>query len=358
MLKNKFNRVQVLFNDKHPPYLYGLIYIVDGDIKNQWSENPFVISKKRADGEETVFGTVAQTMEKIWSQLERLKAFQADVTGRLKAAGIEPVAGTKSQLPPSLVTDKILDEQDDIIEEALVIISVNVRVLAEIFPSKMKRAKTKVYDYKGNCVSNIELSRIADLLLHNRYILVRNEYVVDLISDEKFLSDKPQLGLQINFLEYLGEVEGALNGLTVSDLIGRLFGLTKQISSRSSIKDIVFLTQNLYTLGGLAMTAVPSVEGPLKSILDKVVAQILDAGPKPALGETREIAILFTTPRFTLEPDLDNKQIQVSLQVNGKPEKLVMGYEEFFREVGRAHGNGKLRSSFRHVHRSSVVGRQ
>lgn len=342
----------MLFNDKHPPYLYGAVHIVDGDIKNQWSENPFVISKRRADGGETVFGTISQTMEKIWSQLERLKAFQADAVRRLQTAGIEPVAGTESQLPASPVADQILDEQEDLIEDVLVSISVNVRVLAEIFPDKMKRAETKVYDYEGDCVSNIELSRIANLLLHNRYILIRDEYVVDLISDEQFLSDKPQLGLKINFLEYLGAVERALDALTVSDLIGRLYSLTTRVSSKSSIKDIVFLTQNLYTLGGLAMTAnVPSLEGPLKSIFDRVATQILEAGPKPFPGEKRLLSIVFSTPRFTLEPDLNNKQIRVRVEVNGKPEELVMGYREFFREVGKTHGNGKLRLSFRHKSR-------
>ena len=350
MSKDKFNRVQVLFNREHPPYLYGALHIVDGDIDNQRLEKPFVISKRRADGGETVFGTVARTMQKIWSQLEKLQAFRSDAERRLEVAGVKPIAGTDgSELPLSPIGDKIIDEQEDLIEDVLVSVSVNVRVLADIFPRKMKRAKANVYDYDGKRVGNIELNRIANLLLHNRYILIRYDHVVDLFSDEKFLSAKPQLGLKVNFLEYLDEVQRALDALTVKDLTGKLFGATTQISSKSNIKDIVFLTQNLYTLGGLAMTAnVPGVEGPLKSILDKVAAQILEAGPKPAPGEVRRISVVFTTPRFTLEPDLNNKQIRVHVEANGQQQSLVMGYREFFKDLGTVHGNGKLYSNFQH----------
>ena len=347
MSEEKFNRVQVMFNAEHKPYLYGAIHIVDGDLANQWWEKPFVISKTSADGAETVFGTVARTMEKIWSQLERLEAFLSEAEARLLAAGIRPIEGTASQLLPSEVTDRILDEQEALAEDVLVSISVNVRLLSEIFPARMKAAKARVYDYDGNCVGNIELSRIAELLLHNRYILIRNDYIVDLISDRKFLSDKPQMGLQVSFPEYVGEVKRALDELTVNDLLGMLRGATKRLSSSSNIKDIVFLTQNLYTLGGLVMTDGASIEdGPIKSILDRVASRVLKRTTKPGPGAVARVTLMFGTPRFALEPDLDDKQIRVRVQVNGKPEELVMGYEAFFSEVSMAHGDQTLRSSF------------
>ena len=93
MSKGKFNRIQVMFNAEHQPYMYGAIHIVDGDIDNQWWERPFVISKRRAGGSETVFGTVARTMEKVWSQLERLEAFRSETERRLRVAGIKPIDG-------------------------------------------------------------------------------------------------------------------------------------------------------------------------------------------------------------------------------------------------------------------------
>ena len=97
------------------------------------------------------------------------------------------------------------------------------------------------------------------------------------------------------------------------------------------------------------MTDVTRVEGwPFKSILDKVAAHILDAGQRPVPGETRQLALVAGAPRFFLEPELNDKQIRVRVQVNGKPEELMMGYEDFLSELSRAHGDAKLLSSFRH----------
>lgn len=347
MSKAKFNRVQVLFNYEHKPYVYGGIHIVDGDIENQWCEKPFVISKMRPDGTEVVFGTVARTMEKIWSQLERLEAFRFEAEKRLAAAGVER-HGSPTQLPRSPIADQVIDEQEALLEDVLVALSVHIRVLTEVFPKKLNRAKATVYDQDGESVGRIALSRIADLLLHNRYILIKDLHVVDLISDRSFMLEKPQLGLNINLIEYLGEVERALDDLAVSDLIGKLWGATKRLSSSSNVKDIVFLTQNLYTLGGLVLTDETQIEGgPLKSILDTVAFRVLDRPGMPRCGEVVQIPLVFGAPRFTLDPDLDNKQIRVSLVVNGKPEELVLGFEGFFAEVSKAHGHAKLRSSLR-----------
>ena len=340
------NRVQVLFNDRHKPYLYGAIHIVDGNIDNQWWEKPFVISKRRADGE-TFYGTVARTLTKLRSQLARLVRFRIESEQRLSSAGISPVGDAGSELPDSPLTDQILAEQEDLIEEVLLSISVPVRVLSEIFRSKMKKAKVNVYDYDGNRVCNIELSKIADLLLHQRYLVVRDEYVVDLISDARFMADTPQMGLKISFPEYTEAVQRALDGLTVNDLVGALRSATRRLSSSSSIKDIVFLTQNLYTLGGfLVEEGSPIASGPLKVILDRVATQVAKKRqPHPRPGSVQHFRLMFRAPRLQLEPDLNDKQIRVTVEVNGTTEKLSLGYEDFFSEVSTAHGNTSLMAS-------------
>lgn len=346
MPQRPVNRLQLVFNAEHKPYLYGAIHIVDGDFSNQWWEKPFVMSKRRADGE-TFFGTIARTLTKIKAQLERLELFRAETERRLAAAGIKPVDQAASQLPDSVLTEQILDEQDELIEDVLLSVSVYVRVLSEIFPSKMKKAKANVYDYDDKPVDMIELSDIANLLLHQRYIVIRDEYIVDLISDDQFMSDQAQLGLKISFPEYVAEVERAVNGLTVKDLIGKLWGETKRLSTSSSVKDIVFLTQNLYTLGGFVVDeGSPIKGGPLKPILDRVANQFLQGlNPQPPSGKTVQFQIAFRTPRFQLEPDLSEKRVRVMVEVNGKQEQLVLGYEDFFSSVANAHGNMKLNSS-------------
>ena len=346
MLQGPVNRLELVFNADHQPYVYGAIRIVDGDVANQRWENPFVMSKRRADGE-TFYGTIDRTLTRIKTQLTRLEQFQAETERRLSVAGIKPVDQAASQLPDSALTDQILDEQDELIEDVLLSVSVYVRVLSEIFPSKMKRAKANVYDYGDKCVGTIELHDIANLLLHQRYIVIRNEYVVDLISDDQFMSNEAQFGLKISFPEYVAEVERALNGLTVKDLIGKLWGETKRLSTSSSVKDMVFLTQNLFTLGGFVVhEGSPITGGPLKPIFDRVANQFLQSlTPKPVPGKEVQVQLVFRTPRFQLEPDLNDKRIRVTVEVNGKQEQLVLGYEKFFSSVANAHGNIKLCSS-------------
>ena len=152
------------------------------------------------------------------------------------------------------------------------------------------------------------------------------------------------MGLKINFLEYISEVEKVVSSITVKDLIAKLWRSTKTLSASSNIKDIIFLTQNLYTLGGSVVGSDSPIDaGPLKTILDRVAKDYLERTYPNQTGPiTVSVSLGFSMPRFYLEPDLDQKQIRVEMQVNGSSETLVMGYEEFFREVLGASGNRKL----------------
>ena len=343
-MTTKAHRIHVFFNANHMPYMYGAVHIVDGGEDNQWWESPFVVSKKRSDGREVVYGTVSRTLQKISLQLDRLKDFRVETQAKLAAVGI--TLQGNSTLPKSELEDRILDEQDDLIEDVLVALSVNIRILAELFPSKLNKRQVNVYDYNDACVDVIELREIADLLLHGRYIVIRNDFVENLISDKKFMSNKPQMGLKMNFGEYISEVAKSVDDLTVKDLITKLWGTMAALSTSSNIRDIMFLTQNLYTLGDPLVGVGSKIEsGPLNTILNKIAIQHIDTlFPKdPALGDVQvDVNFVFNTPRFYLEPNLDRKQIRMSVQVNGNLQNLVMDYENFFREVLEASGDRKL----------------
>ena len=343
------NRIHVFYNAAHPPYVYGAVQIIDGDVKNLRRERPFVMSKRRSNGQEVVYGTVSRILEKISSQVRRLDDFRSKTRRELSRAGITPSDPEASMLPESAISDRILDEQDDLIEEVLQSVSVHLRILSEVLPSNFEKRKVTVYDYDDRAVDKIRLDRVSDLLLHNRYILVRSPYVVDLISDKQFMSSKPQMGLKIDFTEYIVEAGRLVDGITVKDLVGKLWGMTKALSASSSIRDIVFLLQNLYTLGGSVLgTDAPVDAGPLKTILDRAATEHIHSRRQRSTGHGRtkvRVQLTFTTPRFYLQPDLDNKQIRVATKINGRPETLVMGYEEFFSEVVGASGNRKLHTA-------------
>lgn len=157
---------------------------------------------------------------------------------------------------------------------------------------------------------------------------------------------EPQTGLKINTLEYFSEVENVVDNITVKDLVTKLWRMTKTLSASSNIRDVIFLTQNLYTLGGLTVGSVNTIEaGPLKTLFDRVALKhFREMYPQNLAPKDTPIpiSIVFSTPRFYLEPELDQKQIRIGTQVNGKSETLVMGYKEFFREMARVYRNRKL----------------
>lgn len=346
MTNQSHNRVQVVYNAEHKPYLYGAVHRVHEDLNNQWWEKPFVVSKTRRDGEEVVYGTIRRLLEKIAFQIDKLKPFQLEAQAKLDSAGIAPIGRENPKLPESEVSDRILDDQEALIEDVLVTTSVDIRILSEIFPQRLKKAMVTVYDYDAQNIGQIELAKITDLLVHNRYICIRDEFVVDLFSDKNFMDINPQMGLKISFLEFIAEVEKVVYGLTVKDLVSKLWGMTKNLSASSNIRDIIYLHQNLYTLGGLVVeNGEPISTGPLKTVLDKVaIRQLEEKYPKSSTpsGFQVPISVSLSTPRFRWVPDLDQKQICINVQVNGAPEELVMGYEEFFSELLQSYENTKL----------------
>ena len=132
MPSKKRNRVKLFVNLDHALYIYGAIGVVGGGGKTRPSGAPFVISKVRLDRCHVFYGSVARNVTKVWSQRHRLLEFRKSAEPRLAAAGIQRVPGTGSQLPESELSDEILEEQEEFIEEILLSLSLEVRLLSEI----------------------------------------------------------------------------------------------------------------------------------------------------------------------------------------------------------------------------------
>ena len=340
------NRLLVLYTDKYPPYVYAAVQMVDGNVDNLRKERPFVLCKNTPGKEPVIYGTVNRTIQKIVDQIDRLQHFANDTATELASAGITPAGEEAAILPQSDISMRIMDEQEELIEDILLAISVHIRVLSEIFPQQLRCYTVKVLDYDTEYVGEIELKEIANLLVHQRYLLVKTPHVIDLISDRRFMSDQPQMGLKVDIYEYLENVQRVIDELTISNLIEKLLQMTSELSPSTNIKDIVFLIQNLYALGDSFMgEGGTSVDGPLKPILNRVANAIFEKmypGDSLPRNVTIPTHLTFTTPRFLLEPDLDNKQIRTTTYVNGTPEALTLDYEEFFAEVLKAAGSQPL----------------
>ena len=333
-----YDHVSIFYNDQHEPYLYGVIQVVDGELSSRRFDSPFIISKRREGKPEVVYGTVTQLFEKVMKSFMRLTRFRDQTQAQLQAEGIAPLDG--NLLDDSRLSADIIDRQDDLIEEIFVSTCVHVRILAEIFPNRLNQYKIPVYNYEGDHEADITLKSLSNMLQHHRYFVVREQYIIDLVSANEYLiEDRPQMGLKIDFAEYMAKVNEMVHGITVKDLIGVLRGHTKRVSAASSPKDIVFLTQNLYTLGGVV---VRNISGPLETVLNNVINKTLNRAQRRA--RSMSVRVEFTTPRFYLEPDLTDKKIRTEVDVNGIRRQYVLDYKEFFAQIVKGYGNQTLYS--------------
>ncbi len=336
------NRVEVIYR-REGRYLYGAINKMGCDPQYLEWQAPFLISKAKSTGEEEVYGTVVGAVERIADQFAKMDAFFDRSGQRLREAGHD--VGPDLLLPESGLSDAIADEQDRLIEEVLLATSMHVRRLFELFPEKREEFQVAVYDYEGQPVSRLPLRDIGNLMAHNRYIAIRDSRVVDLMSDQRSLVDGFRTGLQFDFIEYLRGVSDFVASITVEDLAAVLLERIGELSPSSDIGDIVFLLQNLYTLGGFVVDTRSPLSGPVKAILDRMVPDLYEQ-QRQAMGLPAGSAVImqaaFTTPRFEFEGSLEDKKIRTSVTVNGQTETLDTGYEQFFRDVVAAAGTTKL----------------
>jgi len=329
------------------PYVYGTFLIVQGDLENQWSSQPFIVSGRDADGKEIVYGSVPRAQDMILWKLRSLTEFAERSQHMLHEAGITvPRDGFLGDID-SPVAKRVLDDQERLFEDVLLSTGLRVRTLSEMLPKAFSEAKVPVYDYEGVRRDSIALPEIGNLLAHNRYVCIQDEYITNLFSDRKTLVKNADLprewvgwdrgGWKVSFREYIDEVGRVVRGLTVRDLLAYLREGLDELSAYSDVNKMVTLHQNLHTFGRVITTPLVAVEnGPVKAILDRFVSE-LAAEMYPSGPPEPETALTFNVvhgnPTFRWVGELDERQIEVAITVNGAQQTLRIGINEFIEYV-------------------------
>ena len=334
-----------------PPFVYGSISymksdeVIDGVVTPRWS-TPFLLSRA-IDGEERVYGAVTLLLRSIVREMQRIKGFQDKTRAKLdKSRTPRTVTGSIITVNDSTVSQKIVEEQDQVYEETLNAVAPYFRRLAELFRSRAEKQQITIFDYDGKPTPRkISLVEVNNRLLHARYFAIRDAELYDLFTDKKGYFTRSDIGYKIKLAEYFTEVMDFVCSFSVRDLVVKLRGVMKSLSISSDIADVIFLYQNLYRLGD-------SIFSPTVSINESFIATILNSVansevkkkwrngvPPEGILQT----VKFTSPKFHPRiHNLNEKAVRVTMIVNGKDEEYILNYQDFFEQLTSRFGNNRL----------------
>ncbi len=329
---------------------------------------PFVISQSIGPKETIVYGSVDELIREIRRLLNDVSKCNEKFKSTLRLGGVNTDETHYSSerrvvtIPEGEKGDKLFYEYVREVTNILLLLSTQTRNLFQLYPRFNNRCISR-FDYGGNKVDNIPLKELFDYFVHNRYLFVDGEHVVDLFSDKfspKSSISQTFMGYKIRWREYLDAIRSVTDDVKMKDLIGLLRGRLKKLSSGSSHKDIVFLVQNLESFSNLLATKIPDnrYTSMLSLMFDERANQDLpDIGEK---NESVEQFVTFTAPHINIHEKLSEKKFEIrvrckfTLRDNQKhPVKaedlddhsIDVGYEKFFDLVNSIFGDDPLVSS-------------
>lgn len=348
---NKHQRLSVLYQQSGP-FLYGYIHVVRGSIDNRESSYPFIVSKHIQD-KEIVYGSMIALMNKIASLKfrfdERQRAIGQSLPEDVKSS-VRTVAKNNKivhELPDSEQLNWVLQEQEELLEETISLMLLNLRILLDILSGKGDR-KISVYDYEDKLTGKTSLREIANLLIHSRYFVIRDEYIHDLFSDNTQLASQQRFGAKIKIAELFEEMLNCLTGIRVRDFVGVLRTQLKHLTTDSEMREIVSLIQNIHSLWFVLQERF--TDNRISEVMDLLFREIqsrhIESIEKRSGNRAGVYSYQFTytTPHFKIDEDLSAKRIVMQLKISGQREEFKFGYEEFFDVLTKVFGNDSLLS--------------
>ena len=340
-----------------------------GQYRSHRQSAPFVISQSIGEQEELVYGSVLELMREIRRLMVDLSNCQDRLQAELRRNGVEmnetqdssgqrvlvPLAGGKE-------VDRIFFAYTREITNILLLLSCQTRNLYEIFP-RLNNHTVPLLDYERRKVGEIKVKELFDQFVHNRYLFVDGEHVADLFAAKfakKSHISNMFMGYKIRWRDFVVAIEHSINDVKVRDLTGLLKGRLKELSSRSSHKDIVFLIQNLESLSGVLRTRIPTEK--YTPMLNLLFDEAMNEKLAKLNGVTEYVigAVRFASPHVKIHEDLSGKKFKISVRCKlsvGEEEGHVVrsedleefgrdvGYEEFFYCVNDAFGGDALASA-------------
>ena len=336
---------------KVEPYLYGAISVVGteavaqgGTIPLEWSY-PYVVSKQLND-REIVYGSIlhliGEAAKPIFRMNHRVRALAdslpEEIQSSIRVSRTDNALiheSTSSEFP-----DWFLHRQEELMKEGLLLSGLHLRTLLETLSGR-RNISVPLYDYDGDSNGTVTLNELLHILMHHRYCVISGEYVHDIFSDRSQLESPRLFGSKVKSAELFNGMLSYISGITINDFVGVLRGRLASLTIDSEPRDIMFAVQNVHSLAeiiGDRMT-----DGRFQE-MQRLLFRELTAEEERKVGEaskqskTITLVRCFGKPAFKIDADLDQKRIEMSININGKSENFNFDHEQFFGVLTDVYG--------------------
>ena len=337
------------------PYLYGAISVVDpeevakgGTIPLEWSY-PYVVSKHFED-REIVYGSILHLISEAAKPIFRMncrvrelaESLPQDIQSSMRVRRTANAIIHES--PSSGLPDWFLHRQEDLTKEGLLLSGMHLRTLMEILSGR-RNVRLPLYDYEGNSNGLVTLNELFHMLMHHRYCVISGEYVHDIFSDRAQLESPRLFGSKVKSAELFNAMLGYLSGITVNDFVGVLRGSIERLRVDSEPRDIMFAFQNVHSLAEIIGDRIADRRfAEMQELLFREFTADEKLKIEAARRQSKIITLVrhFGKPAFKIDAALQERRIEMSLDINGKSETFKFDQGQFFEVLSRVFGADPL----------------
>ena len=330
--------MRLLYNDKHPPVLYGHVAFYKQQHPEQKtftesykSSKPFVIGK-RVPGPDrfVVYGSVHSLVLEIRRLIDEFTAMNKEWWFSRQKVVDDSSLGEVDFLYDSHVMDFV------------VLVSTHARNLFHLVNNKDITEKTiPMLDYEKKQDGEVYLKELFDTLIHNRYYYFDGGIIRDVLS-EKFKSESQLaskfMGYGIDLQDYVQGISDAIDEVRMRHLTTILRGRMKHLSPDSKRQYVIFLVQNIHSFSDLMKTRIPT--GNYRLIENLMFGNHIED-------------IVYTSPNITINSNLNLKAFDIQVrsakrsEYDGdkgklKSKSVTVGYESLFTKVNELFGEERL----------------
>ena len=338
--------------------LYTAIVTVEYDTSQSRENIPVdnkavYISSTDLGNHEIVHGSFLHTIDEAIRPIYRSRRLLSELRGviprdiRPLVEYEEPSTGAKIfTLPEEDWANVIIHRQGEILRDALLLSGIYVRTLLEDF-SGQGNLDVPIYDYEGQPAGSVKLTEIFNTLEHHRYCVVSGEFIHDIFSRKGPLGSDQLIGSKLKTEELFDAILEFVSRIKVRDFVGVLRKMLIDLSTDSSRHDAISAIQNVHSIAQIIQERATIHGTPSEFAMffvDQLTAdekRMLDSARnegKENVGWTK----VFGLPHFKIGDHLRDRKMKATLMVNGNDETFEFGWNEFFNELIKAHGDESL----------------